>query len=421
MNQLKSSLIRNWWLRSYAAVPLGIWAVTTLVSIAVSQIFLFLSGILFVYEWLKRLHLIYLPPILLPLSAFVVTTFLSLAFSPDPAQGAAPIRKLVLFFSILLVSSVFRNSAEILTVLNGIVAVSVLAAVFSFYQLSGNLLQVHKMQEAHGLNTPQAYGYFIYGKRMTGFMSHWMTFGGEQTMVFSALTGLLLFSSYDRKSLCWASYSLIGFSIVLSGVRSAWIGAAVAVAFLLYLRDKKWLIVLPLLPLALSFVLPQVVVYRARETFDLSQEDRLYQWRTGWNMIKAHPWRGVGPNRISVVFDQFKPQGEAVPLGWHGHLHNNFIQFAAERGVPCMIAWTWLMWAWGWQLLKLGRTETDGFKKGLCLGGAACVLALVTAGLFEFNFGDSEVLMLFLFLGTAPFALTKTQVQSRPEPAMLPN
>ena len=33
---------------------------------------------------------------------------------------------------------------------------------------------------------------------------------------------------------------------------------------------------------------------------------------------------------------------------------------------------------------------------------------MVTAGLFEYNFGDSEFLMLFLFLITLPFAASRT-------------
>jgi len=394
--------------RACAAVTLGVWAASTLVSIAVSQIFLLVSGTFFVYGWLRKLHPIRLPPILLPVSAFVITTFVSLVLSPDPAQGAPSIRKLVLFLSILLVASVFRNSAEIAHVLTGIVTISAMAAVLSFWQLAENLRTVSAMERTHGLNASEAYSYFIYGKRMTGFMSHWMTFGGEQMMVFSMMTSLLLFSRYGRKKWWWVSYVLIGLSLILSCVRSAWVGGVVALGFLLYLRAKKWLICLPLLILVLGFVLPWEIAYRGRTVLDLTGESRLFQWRTGWKMIKTHPWQGVGPNRISTTFDQYKPQGEPTPPGWHGHLHNNFIQFAAERGIPCMIAFSWLMGTWGYRLLSLGRIRTDSFEQALCWGGCACVLALVAAGLFEFNFGDSEVLMLFLFLGTAPFVLTKT-------------
>jgi hypothetical protein len=43
----------------------------------------------------------------------------------------------------------------------------------------------------------------------------------------------------------------------------------------------------------------------------------------------------------------------------------------------------------------------------------ATVMALVTAGLFEYNFGDSEVLMLFLIIVTLPAAADARSSKSR--------
>jgi len=40
--------------------------------------------------------------------------------------------------------------------------------------------------------------------------------------------------------------------------------------------------------------------------------------------------------------------------------------------------------------------------------GVASVVALLAAGLFEYNFGDSEVLMLFLLIATLPYAADRT-------------
>ena len=36
------------------------------------------------------------------------------------------------------------------------------------------------------------------------------------------------------------------------------------------------------------------------------------------------------------------------------------------------------------------------------------MVAFFLAGLFEFNFGDSEVLMVFLFLVSAPYAVSSS-------------
>ena len=37
----------------------------------------------------------------------------------------------------------------------------------------------------------------------------------------------------------------------------------------------------------------------------------------------------------------------------------------------------------------------------------SCIIAMLAAGQFEYNFGDSEFLMLFLVLMTLPFAATR--------------
>ena len=56
-------------------------------------------------------------------------------------------------------------------------------------------------------------------------------------------------------------------------------------------------------------------------------------WETGWNMVRAHPWLGVGPERVGPRFEEFMPPWEGeLPDAYYGHLHNIYIHYAAERG-----------------------------------------------------------------------------------------
>lgn len=66
-------------------------------------------------------------------------------------------------------------------------------------------------------------------------------------------------------------------------------------------------------------------------------------------MIKAHPWLGIGPEQVSQQFQNYLPATESRPHPgeYYGHLENDYIQYAAERGVPTMLA---LMWMIGWAL-----------------------------------------------------------------------
>jgi len=86
------------------------------------------------------------------------------------------------------------------------------------------------------------------------------------------------------------------------------------------------------------------------------------------------------------------------------HLHNVPIQIAAERGLPALALWLWF-------IVALLRDVWDRFHAGereLSATAMATVVALLTAGLFEYNFGDSEVLMLFLIVVTLPAAAGRT-------------
>jgi O-antigen ligase len=96
-------------------------------------------------------------------------------------------------------------------------------------------------------------------------------------------------------------------------------------------------------------------------------------------------------------------------------MHNNLLQFAAERGIPCALAWLWLMVKLaGDHWIRFRQTPATDEIKAVSAVGFTAVVVLFTAGLFEFNFGDSEVLMVFLFLVSAPYALSDPPAHSSP-------
>src|SRR4051812_18339433 len=80
-------------------------AVAILLSIAVSQVLLALAlGVLLLsgmpLKW---------PRIAVPIGLFLAWTFVSLAFSPDPAFGLPQVRKMIVFFMLLIVYSAVRT------------------------------------------------------------------------------------------------------------------------------------------------------------------------------------------------------------------------------------------------------------------------------------------------------------------------
>jgi len=137
---------------------------------------------------------------------------------------------------------------------------------------------------------------------------------------------------------------------------------------------------------------------------DPTNRDRLAMMREGTHMIKDHPLLGVGPNMVQRLYAQYR-DSDAVNAT-NPHLHNVPLQIAAERGLPALAAWLWFVLALIAALWKLMR---DKRQKLLAATGLAAVVAMLAAGMFEYNFGDSEFLMLFLILVTLPFAAMQSR------------
>jgi O-antigen ligase len=121
--------------------------------------------------------------------------------------------------------------------------------------------------------------------------------------------------------------------------------------------------------------------------------------KTGVAMTQAHPLTGVGPNMIEKVYTQYRAPGAVQQT--NQHLHNVPMQIAAERGIPALCVFIWFVIKLGGDLLRMFRSGTN---RVLAATGLASLVAMLAAGMFEYNFGDSEFQMLFLVLITLPFA-----------------
>jgi O-antigen ligase len=129
-------------------------------------------------------------------------------------------------------------------------------------------------------------------------------------------------------------------------------------------------------------------------------------------MIQAHPIFGVGPQRIHTEFPNYY-HGREFP-SYYGHLENNMLQLAAERGLLCLAAFFWFIFELYASLISIVRTEPDEVRWP-AVSALAALTGFLIAGLFEYNFGDSEVLLLLLFIVSVPFGLKGTANRPAPE------
>ncbi len=387
----------------WASIFFSLSVLTYLFSIAITQAFLALAGLLFALHLLKDRPPITFPRIKLPLLFFCLFTVISVIGATNPATGLFAVRKLVLFLIILLAVNLIASRRHLGWLWQGLFVEAAMVGLIAAGQFVRQYRTV-RLEHPHHI-----YAYMI-TTRITGLMGDWMNFGGQQMLVFIMLAAFLLFALRVRR-MWWAVMAVVALSIVLNLTRGVWLGCFFAVLYLLWRWKPRWVLVLPVLAVLIYLFAPRVVHERLWLALHPSRDPalaiRFEMWQVGLNMIKAHPWVGVGPNNIPQVYDLYLPKGVAPIAGYHSHLHDNLIQFAAERGLPCLVAWIWLMMALLWHIWKIRRRCGPG--RWMVDGAIAAWLAFVVEGFFEFNFGTSPVLMVFLFVVSTPFVVERIE------------
>jgi O-antigen ligase len=181
------------------------------------------------------------------------------------------------------------------------------------------------------------------------------------------------------------------------------LGVPIGIFYLLWRRRWSLVMAAPVLAAAGAILVSTNLRERAisvvQPTGDDSNARHAILRAAGWEMVKAHPWLGIGPEQIGRKFERYLPTTVRRPLpkGWYGHLHNVYLQYAAERGIPGLLAILWLI---AKVLLdftrQLRRSAVTVETRFVLHGSIAVILAILAQGFFEYNLGDSEVLTMFL-------------------------
>lgn len=242
-------------------------------------------------------------------------------------------------------------------------------------------------------------------RRINGPSSHVMTYSN---LLMPMALIYLIFWLYQRKWWQLGLAVLINFALLLTLTRSVWLGWGVAVLVLLMLTRAQIRYYVPAALLLFITFLPMPYFSRLVSTFDMQQEsnfDRVRMLQAGVEMIKDHPVLGVGPANVKEYYALYKKQD--APRVRPAHLHNNVVQLWAERGILGLTAYLLFVILF----LRECFRARNGPNRMWADVGIAITVAWAVAGLFEFNFGDTEVFYLMLNLA----ALVVAAVE-RPEP-----
>ena len=150
-------------------------AAAVLVSIAAAETLLAIACL----GWIAlRPKPVVWPSYFVPLCAFMLTTVLALLMSPQPSAGMAAVRKFVLFSMGFLAANLVTTPGRARIAHGTLIAVATAASLLALGQFV--VTYIHFLS-THDL----AYDPTVLG-RIKGFMGHWMTFSGEQVLIWCA-------------------------------------------------------------------------------------------------------------------------------------------------------------------------------------------------------------------------------------------
>jgi O-antigen ligase len=355
-------------------------------------------------------------PLWPPVLAFSAVTILSALLSGHPAASLESAKGLLLVAALYVTADAVRDPGTAGRFLFGLTLAATVAAAVG-------LLQVGLCP---GVDGPAAGPRWLYHRcdRAHGFFSIYMTLAGVLSLVLLATLPRLLPGSGELRRFGAPWLVMLG-GLVATYTRGAWIGFAAGVLTVAAtVRRGRWLLLAGLVLLVAGALLaPRELRHRFLSMADPEEagvRERVYMWRSGLAMWRERPVLGIGPGGVKREYPPYALP-EAIKKRT-GHVHSAPLQILVERGLLGLAAWlaiwvTFLTRCLG--LLRRLPSEAIA-ERMLVVGSLAAIASFLVAGLSEYNFGDSEVVMVAWAIMALPGAVdtsTPRTARSRTAPS----
>jgi hypothetical protein len=267
------------------------------------------------------------------------------------------------------------------------------AAVLSTAAVAGIWGTVQQLTGWHPAGYPYLQG--------TGFLGGPMAFAGQMQLFSMLALGLLLGKGYNRLIRPLnnpLTFTLVTVATLLGAFfaseRSAWLGLLAGVTAISLMRSWKVLCAgigaMGLLATAAWFAVP-VVQTRLLPLLDwrndISVKVRLFLWQQALEQWQSAPWFGIGIRRFPHydIPEAIVP-GKSIDIN---HAHSNIFQLATTVGIIGLLAYVWIMLKAA--LVAVRQVSENTLFSPIALGVFGGTVALFVSGLFEYNFGTSQV------------------------------
>ena len=246
--------------------------------------------------------------------------------------------------------------------------------------------------------------------RASGFYGHYITYAEALQLIASLALGLFIALPRKRSwsgALLLIAVAGLGVALLMTVTRAAGLAFLLSalVIVLVGAGSRRTLLIVAACAL---LVIPAglFVLQQKRNVGFFDRKDESITWREtvyreGVHLLVSRPRHllvGIGMDSIKRhwrewgLFDNGR-----IPLG---HMHSTPLQLALERGLPALLLWLVLIAIYARMLWRLARSvSVNGWiERGIILGALGGLVGFFASGMVHYNFGDSEVVMIFYFI-----------------------
>jgi hypothetical protein len=264
--------------------------------------------------------------------------------------------------------------------------------------------------------------------RASGWTRHYETFCETLQMLAQLALGICLANLRGagalhsrrrwRAILMLAACVLLTVGIVLTAMRTVMLALCLGALIISWRATRGRARLVVVMCVLLLIVSGALVVRQTRATGALMLRDdsaslRLRVARAGLARITLHPLFGNGMDAVKQHWSEWGfPGNELI------HLHSTPLQIAFDRGLPALIFWLWLIYAF-WRIVSraerdarhsLDASAEEANRYGVLLGATGALAGFFASSLVNYNFGDGEVALVFWWLMGTIVLLTRATV-----------
>jgi O-antigen ligase len=311
-----------------------------------------------------------------PIFSFFGVCLLSLFTAYDRFRGLSQIKSLWLCMFYFLVVNNIKEKSDVVRIIKLLVISAAVASIYGLFQ------------------------YFVkHTSAVQAFIKNVITLAGLFLIVTPLSFALFMGEKKTSPIRFLITTFLIFLGLVFTLERSVWLGMIAAIlVFLLIDRRAFTALMCGVIILGILFSLSDDIRTRARTISHFRNyaiSSRFNQWQAGLEMMRDYPLTGVGPGNYEILYKQYKFFEERKT---YAHSHSNIIQIGAETGILGLSIFFWMMLTIFRNIRRKLVTLKEPLFYYLSLGALAAFFGFHFAGFFEYNFGDSELQLLFWFI-----------------------